>query len=278
MKINVGRENSGLVELYVEDIGFGSPVLLVHGWPLSSIVWERQVLALLMAGHRVITYDRRGFGRSSRPSVGYDFDTLAEDLNGVLTTLDVRDCVVVGYGMGCGEVVRYLGNYGADRIRGAAFFAPLPPCLAQMEDSSSGLSEDTLLDCRKRLADDRHGYLAQFLAEAYSVLNDCADGGLGISDAAFKFHCADASAGAVWAQLECLQSWATDFRDDLPRIGLPVMVVQGSRDRVMPVQLTGEPLAQAIATEPLLLVDSAPHGLLWTHVDEVNEALLRFAA
>jgi non-heme chloroperoxidase len=276
MRVKVGRENSTAIELQVDDLGCGPPVLLLHGWPLSSVVWEHQVQALLAAGHRVISYDRRGFGRSSRCSTGFDFDTLAEDLKCVLDSLDMRDAVLVGYGMGCGEIVRYLGTFGSERLRAAALVAPLPPFLRRSGSALNELDEPALEDLRSALLAQRHDFLEHFIDASCELEQDAA--GQGLSDAARRAMWIDAVDSGPAATLESLASWRSDFRDDLPRIGLPTLVLQGTADRMLPPAASGEPLAAAISGSRLELVAGAPHGLLWTHAAQVNAALLNFLA
>ncbi len=273
MKIDVGRENSGQIELHVDDHGFGPPVLLLHGWPVSSAIWEHQVPALLAAGRRVVTYDRRGFGRSSRAGGGYDGDTLADDLQRVLTVLDLRECALVGYAMGCGELARYLGNCGGERVRQAVFIAPVPPFLPQGADDPAGLSAARFDGLRAELQADRHAFLEQFLADACRS----AEGGEPLLGAAARRALwIDAIGAGPPAALGCLQAWQADFRDDLPRIGVPSLVLQGASDRILPPALTGVPLAAAIEGSQLQLIEGAPHTLLWSHADAVNRALVAF--
>lgn len=274
MRIDVGRENSTVIGLQVDDLGFGPPVLLLHGWPFSSRIWEPQVQALRHAGHRVVTCDRRGFGRSSRCSTGFDFDTLADDLRQVLEALDLRDCALVAHGMGCGEVLRYLGTYGGERLRAAVLVAPLPPVRPAAAAGGAGLDEGTLDMLRLALLARRHDVLEQFVDEGFAP-----------ADAPPAWRLGAATRRALWldaidtgpvALVESLQAWRCDFRDDLPRIGLPTLVLQGTADRLLPAALAGEPLAAGIGGAQLRLVSGAPHGLLWTHADAVNDALLGF--
>lgn len=261
MRIDVGRENSTVIELQVDDLGFGPPVLLLHGWPLSSRVWAPQLPALLAAGRRVITVDRRGFGRSTRCSQGFDLDTLADDLKCVLDRLDLADAVVVAHDLGAAELLRYLGSFGGERLRAAVLVAPPPPApptdglvLPAVEHAAAlrrwideACAPDTLAPDRRLGADARH-----------ALWLDAVDHGI----------------VALQEGLAALQ--AVDLRDDLPRIGLPVLVLQGGADRRWPAGSAAEPVAEAIAGARLQRIDGAPHGLLWTHADEVNAALLAF--
>lgn len=273
--ILVGRENSRPIELHYDDQGTGPPVVLIHGWPLGSDCWEKQTHALLDAGHRVIAYDRRGFGRSSRTVSGYDYDTLAEDLDRLLKVLDLRDAALVGYGMGAGEVTRYLGTFGSDRVSRAVLVAALPPLLFKANDASDGLDRSSLEDMRTALGKDRPAFLRTFLEQAHNF--DALAGTL-VSEESIRANWQFALHTSATGAFEGLAAWLTDFRDDLRRIDVPTLVIHGDADRVYPVQLTGLPLSQGIEGARLVVLQDAPHGLLWTHAQEVNAELIRFLA
>ncbi|MGZ3458867.1 MAG: alpha/beta fold hydrolase [Archangium sp.] len=271
--IQVGKENSGNIELYYEDHGSGQPVVLIHGWPLSGASWEKQLAALLEAGYRVITYDRRGFGRSSQPALGYDYDTFAKDLNALLTTLDLRDTVLVGFSMGTGECARYLGTYGSERVSKVAFIASVPPFLLKTPDNPRGVDASVFDGIKKSIARDRPAYLSEFLANFYNV--DVL-GGDRISDEAVRLSWNVAAGASPKGTLDCVQAWLTDFREDLPRIDVPALVIHGDADRILPLEATGTRLHEALEGSRFVLVKGGPHGLLWTHAEEVNHALLDF--
>src|SRR5512147_218463 len=222
--ITVGQENSSSIELYYEDHGAGTPVVLIHGWPLSGASWEKQVAALLAAGHRVITYDRRGFGRSSQPSVGYDYDTFAEDLNRLLTALDLRDVALVGFSMGGGEVARYLGTHGSDRVRKAVFIAGVPPFLLKTPDNPAGVDGSVFDGIKQAIAADRLAFLAEFLKNFYNV--DVLRG-TRISDQVVQQSWNVAAGASAKGSLDCVTAWYTDFRKDLPKIDVPTLVIHG---------------------------------------------------
>lgn len=271
--ITVGQENSGNIDLHYEDQGSGKPVILIHGWPLSGRSWEKQVPVLLEAGHRVITYDRRGFGDSSKPSFGYDYDTFAEDLHSIMTELDLRDVTLVGFSMGGGEVARYLGTYGSDRVSKAVFMAAVPPFLAKTADNPTGVEPSVFEGIKKALAADRPAFLSQFLANFYNV--DVL-GGKQISDEVVRLSWNIAATASPKGTLDCVSAWVTDFRKDLARIDVPTLVVHGDADRILPLAATATPTHEAVKGSRLVVVKGGPHGLNWTHADEVNRELLNF--
>jgi non-heme chloroperoxidase len=271
--VTAGQENSGAIQIYYEDHGSGPPVVLVHGYLLDGHSWEKQEAALLAAGYRVITYDRRGFGASSRPSVGYDYDTLATDLHVLLEQLDLRDAVLAGFCAGTGEVTRYLGTYGQRRVRAAALLAPLPPFLPRAEDNPDGIDRGVLDEFMAQITADRPAATKTYLDRSFNIDQL---GGVRVSDQAWQnsFHVAiGASAAAV---LGCAAAWLEDFRADLARITVPVLVVQGGQDRIMSPEATGNRLPGLLRSAQHVVVPDGPHALIWTHADQVNEALLGF--
>ncbi|MEU9416797.1 alpha/beta hydrolase [Streptomyces sp. NPDC048272] len=271
--IKVAEGNSAPVELYYEDHGRGRPVVLIHGWPLNGASWERQTAALLAAGHRVVTYDRRGFGRSDQPCDGYDYDTFAADLNEVLTALDLRDAVLVGFSMGSGEVTRYLGTYGSERIAKAVMIGVVPPFLLKTEDNPGGVDAAVFEGIEEAIRADRFAFLTAFLADFYNV---DALGGERISEEAVRASWNVAAGASAKGTLDCVRAWLTDFRADLPRIDVPTLIIHGDADRTLPIDATAIPLSKEIAGAELRVVEGGPHGLTWTHADEVNTALLAF--
>ncbi|WP_022929355.1 alpha/beta fold hydrolase [Patulibacter americanus] len=272
-RIAVGTEQSAPIEIHVEDQGAGQPVVLIHGFPLSGRSWEKQTIALLDAGYRVITYDRRGFGQSSQPTTGYDYDTFAADLDRLMTELDLRDVILVGFSMGTGEVTRYLGRYGSERVSRAVLMGVVPPFLKQTDDNPEGLQAEAVGGIVEAIKEDRLAYLTAFFQDFYNL-----DELLGtrISEEVVRdsWNVA-ASAGAV-ATYSCPPTWITDFRDDLPKIDVPTLVVHGDADRILPIGATARRLPALIADCELVEIPGAPHGLLWTHGAEVNQALLQF--
>jgi non-heme chloroperoxidase len=271
--ITVGEENSSTIDLYYEDHGTGRPVVLIHGWPLNGASWEKQVAALLDAGNRVITYDRRGFGASDKPAFGYDYDTFAADLDAVLTHLDLSDVVLVGFSMGTGEVTRYLGSYGSARIAKAVVLGVVPPFLLRTEDNPDGVDGSVFEGIQGAIRADRPAFISAFLADFYNV--DVL-GGDRVSDQVVQYSWNVGVSASAKATLDCVPAWLTDFRADLPKIDVPVLIVHGDADRTLPLAATAIPLSQRIAGARLVVLEGAPHGLIWTHAEEVNKELLAF--
>ena len=271
--LSVGKENSGDINLYYEDHGAGKPVVLIHGWPLSGQSWEKQTAALLAAGHRVITYDRRGFGLSDKPASGYDYDTLAGDLHQLITRLDLRGVTLAGFSMGGGEVARYLGKYGSERVKKAAFIAAIPPFLLKTPDNRLGVDGAVFEGIKQALVTDRLAFLAGFLANFYNV--DVLGGKL-ISDQVVQSSWNIASGASPKGTLDCVSAWLTDFRKDLAAINVPVLVVHGDADRIVPLAASAKRTQEAIKGSLLVVLEGAPHGLNWTHAEQLNRALLDF--
>ena len=273
--ITVGKENSCNIDLYYEDYGTGRPVVLIHGWPLSCRSWEKQVPALLHAGYRVIAYDRRGFGQSSRPASGYDYDTLADDLNAVMNKLDLRDAALVGFSMGGGEVARYLGRYGAERVKKAVFMAAVTPFLLKTPDNPAGLDGNIFAGIRQAISADRPAFLTSFLSNFYNLHMF---GGRKVSEEVVRLSWNIAAGASPQGTLDCVEAWLTDFREDLIGLELPTLVIHGDNDRILPFAATGSRTHEAVEGSRLMVVAGAPHGLNWTHADEVNRELLGFLA
>jgi non-heme chloroperoxidase len=271
--ITVGKENSGNIDIYYEDHGDGQPVVLIHGFPLNGHSWEKQVGVLLAKGYRVITYDRRGFGDSSQPSFGYDYDTFAADLNKLITELDLRDTVLVGFSMGTGEVTRYLSKYGSERISKAVLMAPVPPFLLKTDDNLEGVDRSVFDGIMKSIVADRPAYLSTFFKDFYNV--DVFHGAR-ISDDAIRLSWNVAAGASAKGTLDCVPSWLTDFRDDLPRIDVPTLIIQGDADRILPHHSTGARLPKLIKDSRLVVIPDGPHAINWTHADQVNSVLLDF--
>jgi non-heme chloroperoxidase len=271
--INVGQENSGNIDLYYEDHGKGKPVVLIHGWPLSGRSWEKQVPALFDAGYRVITYDRRGFGDSSKPTSGYDYDTFAQDLHKLVTKLDLREFALAGFSMGGGEVARYLGTYGTEGVSKAVFISSIPPFLLKTSDNPEGVDGTVFEGIKKAIVADRPAFLSQFLSNFYNV--DTLGGKL-ISDQAIQLSWNIAVGASPKGTLECVSAWLTDFRNDLKRIDIPTLVIHGDADRILPISATGKRTPEFVKGSKLVVVEGGPHGMTWTHAEKVNQALLDF--
>jgi pimeloyl-ACP methyl ester carboxylesterase len=273
--INVDKENSGSIDLYYEDHGQGKPIVLIHGWPLSGASWEKQVPVLVDAGYRVVTYDRRGFGNSSKPTTGYNYDTFADDLHKLMTKLDLRDAALVGFSMGGGEVARYLGSYGSKRVSRAVFMSSTTPFRLRTPDNPAGVESGVFEGIKKGLAADRPAFLSGFLAKFYNV--DSLKGRR-ISDEAVRLSWNIAAGASPKGTLDCVQAWLTDFRDDLKRIDVPTLVVHGDDDRILPLAGTGKRTQESVKGSRLVVIKGGPHGLNWTHAEEVNRELLSFLA
>jgi non-heme chloroperoxidase len=273
--VTVGTENGNDIDLYFEDHGSGPPVVLVHGYPLNGRSWERQERVLLAAGYRVINYDRRGFGLSSQPTIGYDYDTFAADLNALLEQLALDDVVLVGFSMGTGEVTRYLGNYGSARVRKAALLGAIPPFLLKTDDNPEGVPGDVFEGIKAAIVADRYAYFKDFFDNFYNV---DVFGGSRISEQAWQASFNVAAGASPYASYACVDSWLTDFRGDLPKIDVPTLVVHGTEDRILPYSATAQRLPALVADLRLVTVEGGPHNIAWTHPDEVNKPLLEFLA
>jgi len=274
--LTVGKENNADIELYYEDRGTGKPVLLIHGWPLSGASWERQTAALLASGHRVITYDRRGFGRSSAPSVGYDYDTLATDTYKLIEALDLHDVTLVGFSMGGGEVARYLGKYAEPgRVSKAVFMSSIVPALRKSGDNPDGVDPTVFDGIKQGIEADRFAFLEAFLKNFY---NKKLVGGTDISDEAIHASFNVGSASSYQAMLNCVDAWLEDFRADIAQIKIPTLVIHGDADQILPIDATGKRTAALIPGAEYHVVAGGPHGLNWTHATEVNKVLLAFIA
>ncbi|HEY6644055.1 alpha/beta hydrolase [Povalibacter sp.] len=271
--IKVGEENSTAIELYYEDIGSGSPVVLIHGWPLSGASWEKQIAALLKAGYRVITYDRRGFGRSSKPSTGYDYDTFAADLHQVLTTLHLQKVALVGFSMGTGEVTRYLARYGSERVSKAVLIGTLGPYLVKAGDNPQGVDAGVFESIRAGLKADRPTALLDFLHNFYNY--DVLGGKL-VSERVVEDNWNVAAGASALAIVRCVYAWLEDFRQDLRHNDIPTLILHGDADRILPPDASSRRQATMLANCKFVEIKDAPHGLIWTHASRINEELLSF--
>jgi pimeloyl-ACP methyl ester carboxylesterase len=271
--VTVGTENSTNVDLYYEDHGEGQPVVLIHGYPLDGHSWEKQSAALLAAGHRVITYDRRGFGQSSQPTTGYDYDTFAHDLKVVLDTLDLNDVVLVGFSMGTGEVARYVGTYGSARVAKVAFLASLEPFLLKTDDNPEGVPQEVFDGISAAVRADRYAYFTEFYKNFYNTDDNL---GTRLSEEALR-NSWNVAAGASWfASSAAVPTWVTDFRADIPKIDVPALILHGTADNILPIDATGRRFHKLLPAAKYVEIENAPHGLLWTHGDEVTKELLDF--
>ena len=271
--IKVGQENSSSIDLYYEDHGSGSPVVLIHGWPLSGASWEKQTAALLAAGHRVITYDRRGFGRSSKPATGYNYDTFAADLAAVLNALSLDKVDLVGFSMGTGEVTRYLGKYGSTRVRRAVLIGTLGPYLVKAPDNPEGVDPGNFKALKDALRRDRPAVLLQFLHNFYNwdVL-----GGKLVSERVVEDNWNVGAGASAIGTLACVDAWLEDFRSDTSKNDVPTLLLHGDSDRILPPDATSRRQVKLLKKGRLIELAGGPHGVLWTHAEEVNRALVEF--
>jgi pimeloyl-ACP methyl ester carboxylesterase len=274
--IKVGTENSTTTELYYEDHGSGQPVVLIHGYPLDGNSWERQSRELIAAGYRVITYDRRGFGQSSKVGAGYDYDTFAADLDTVLSTLDLRDVILVGFSMGTGELARYVKNHGHERVAKLAFLASLEPFLVAADDNPTGVPQSVFDGIRETAHADRFAWFTSFYQDFYNL-----DENLGsrISQEVVTASWNTATRSAPVAAYAVVSAWIEDFRADVEAVraaGKPSLILHGTKDNILPIDATARPFHKAFPEAEYVEIEGAPHGLLWTHADEVNKALLAF--
>jgi pimeloyl-ACP methyl ester carboxylesterase len=271
--VTVGKENSSGIDLYYEDHGAGKPVVLIHGYPLSGAAWEKQVPGLLDADFRVITYDRRGFGQSSKPTSGYNYDTFAEDLHRLVSHLGLREFSLVGFSMGGGEVARYIGRFGSKGVSKAVFISSVPPFLLKTQDNPEGVEGAVFDGIQKAVAADRYAFFTDFFKNFFN-----ADVFLGkrLSEQAIQ-ACWNLAAGAsATASFACVPAWHEDFRKDLSRIDVPTLVIHGDADRIVPFPASGARTAKMVKGANLVVVKNGPHCITWTHPDEVNSALLGF--
>jgi non-heme chloroperoxidase len=273
--ITVGKENSTAIELYYEDHGSGSPVVLIHGWPLSGASWEKQTAALLAAGHRVIAYDRRGFGRSSKPGTGYNYDTFAADLNTVLSTLNLNDVALVGFSMGSGEVTRYLGKFGSARVRKAVLIGTLGPYLVKAADNPDGVDASVFDGIKAAIRADRPAFLMEFLRNFY---NYDITGGKLVSERVLEDNWNVAAGASAIGTVLCVDCWIEDFRQDIAKNDVPTLILHGDADRILPPDATSRRQATMIKNVKFLELPGGPHGVLWTHADRINSELVSFLA
>jgi non-heme chloroperoxidase len=271
--ITVGEENSCPIDLYYEDHGSGPPVVMIHGFPYSSAAWQKQVSALLTAGYRTITYDRRGFGRSSQPATGYDYDTFAGDLAKLMMSMDLQGVTLIGHSMGTGEVTRYLSAYGSERVSKAVLISPIPPFLMKTSDNPEGLDKAMFDGFVQSIMNDLPAFSTEF---GKNFFNPDQNLGKRVSEDAMHAHWNIAVAASALGTAACVPTWLTDFRPDLPRVDVPVLIIQGDQDRVLPYPLTGKRLVDMLQGSRLMTLEGGPHGVPWTHADEINAELMTF--
>ena len=273
--ITVGQENSTAIELYYEDHGSGPVVVMLSGWPLDSRSWEPQIHDLLEAGNRVIVYDRRGFGKSSRPTVGYDFDTLAGDLDKLMSKLDLSDVTLIGFSLGTGELARYIGTYGTERLKSCVFIESLAPSFVKSEENPKGIDQAGVDATRQAILDDRPAWLTGLLGD-FLNLDDYL--GKRVSEETVRNNWnagAEASPIATWA---CVLTWLEDFHEDIARIDIPTLILHGTADRILSLEGQGQRLHAALPDAHYVEIEGGPHVMCVTHAKEVNRELLAFIA
>lgn len=271
--ITVGKENSSDIKIHYEDHGSGDALVLIHGYPFSGIAWEKEQARFLQEGYRVITYDRRGFGLSSKPAVGYDWDTFAQDLDKILTELDLNGVTLVGHSMGTGEVTRYLANFGSTRISKAVMVAPIPPFLLKTDDNPNGVEQKVFDGFKKAIEEDRYAFINEFLDNFYNQGKIVGRPDLSKEKLQADFNLAAISSPVAF--YECVNTWTDDFRDDIPKIDVPVLVIQGDADKILPFEVTGKILAEQTGAR-LKVISGGSHGIPWTHAEEISTEILSF--
>ena len=271
--ITVGKENSTDIHLYYEDHGSGDPVVLIHGYPLNGGSWEKQIPVLLEAGHRVIAYDRRGFGKSSQPATGYNYDTFAEDLHHLLTQLKLKHFTLVGFSMGGGEVARYVGKHGSKDMNKAVIIGGIPPFLLKTPDNPEGVDGSVFEGIKKAVAADRYAFFTEFFKNFYNT-----DVLLGkrVSEQAVQASWNVATISSATASLACVPTWHEDFRKDLTHLDVPTLVIHGDADRIVPLAASGQRTASLVKGAKLAVIKGGPHNVAWTHAEEVNAELVKF--
>ena len=269
-------EGQKTVSLYFEDYGEGKPVILIHGWPLSHRMWEYQTRVLIEAGHRVIAYDRRGFGDSDKPWDGYDYNTMSADLQALITALELQDVTLVGFSMGGGEVARYFGQYGGERIAKAVFVSAVTPYMLKTGDNPTGVDQSVFDEFKQNVKEDRIGFLEGF-NKLFVNHDKGVPGGTPVSDPALGYTLSIASYASPKATLDCITAFGeTDFRQDMSKIDVPTMFVHGDADQIVPLEVSATEAHKLVEGSRLEVLEGAPHGLIFTHTEKLNRLLLEF--
>ncbi|MGM0635143.1 MAG: alpha/beta fold hydrolase [Bacteroidota bacterium] len=267
-------EKGEAIKLNVQDYGEGQPIILVHGWPLSHRMWEHQVPALIAEGFRVITYDRRGFGDSSKPWNAYTYDDFAKDLNDIINTLDLKDVILAGFSMGGGELARYVGNYGTDRLSKLMFISSVAPFMLETEDNPNGVDASVFEGMKEGIAKDRPGFFSEFGKNFVNLEKNKER----VSEAQVNYNWYVASSASRKATLDCVDAFGkTDFRADCKKINIPTIIIHGDDDAIVPFEVSGKKAAELIPDSKLEVVKGAPHGITFTHYKELNKLMIDFA-
>jgi non-heme chloroperoxidase len=267
--LTVDSENSTDIRLHYEDHGSGNPIFLIHGYPFSGTAWEKQEARFLNEGYRVITYDRRGFGLSSKPSTGYDYDTFARDLDAIIRELDLAEVTLVGHSMGSGEITRYLGLFGSERVAQAVLVSPIPPFLLKTSDNPKGVEQKVFDGFKEAIKKDRYAFITQFLTNFYGL------GETKVSEEKLRADFNLAANSSPIAFYKCVDTWLTDFRGDLASFDVPCLIIHGDDDKILPFDVTAKILAEEISAR-LKVISGGSHGIPWTHGDEISEEILKF--
>jgi non-heme chloroperoxidase len=275
--VTVGKENKSDIKIHYTDHGQGEPLVLIHGYPFSGTAWEKEEAKFLEEGYRVITYDRRGFGLSSKPASGYNYDTFANDLDVLLNELSLRNVTLIGHSMGTGEITRYLGNYGAERVKSAVFISPIPPFILKTDDNPNGVDRDIFEGFKNKIQEDRYAFITEFLKNFYNLGLGNIFSGSHISDEKLRADFSLACSSSPFGFYKCVDTWLTDFRSDIPKITVPCLIIQGDKDQILPIEKTGEVLAKQL-TAKLAVIPGGSHGIPWTHADDICEEVLSFLA
>lgn len=260
-------------KLYVKDWGEGQPVILIHGWPLSADSWDEQAMAIAAAGYRAISYDRRGFGRSSQPWSGYDYDTLSDDLAAVIAYADAPNAIIIGFSMGGGEVARYMSRHNAKSVVKAALISSVVPFRLKTEDNPSGTEQKAFDKTASAINKDRAAFFTEFFNTFFGVGTP----GNNVSDELLRHMAAVAMQGSIRATLECLKAFSsTDFRPDLEHFKVPTLIIHGTEDKTVPIDASARLAAAGISQATLIEYENAPHGLFVTDKDKLTKDILAF--
>ncbi len=272
-KIEINSGSGGKINLSYNDYGSGKPVILIHGWPLSKEMWEYQLSALVDAGFRVIKYDRRGFGKSDKPWTGYDYDSLASDLKGLIDGLQLKDVSLVGFSMGGGEIARYFGKYGSENISKAVLISSVAPGMLKTTANPDGVPEEQFKEMMGGLKDDRIGFLADFGKTFFGInmVNHP------VSEPLLQYYLNLESHASAKATQDCMKAFAyTDFSEDVKKIDVPTLIIHGDADKIVPIDAAGRRAAKAIKNSRLIEYEGAPHGLFYTEKEKLNKDLVAF--
>jgi non-heme chloroperoxidase len=271
--ITSNQNNTGAVNIYYEDLGLGKPVVFIHGWPLSGSMWEYQLTQLPQQGLRCIAYDRRGFGKSDRPYGEYDYNTLAGDLKSLLDELDLNDVTLVGFSMGGGEIAKYFSLYGGARVSKVVLVSAVVPYMLKTEDNPEGVPSEVFDGMTKGMIDDRPGFMQSFNADFFGVTIMHKP----VSDAFMANSMVRVMDASPIATLKCAEAFATtDFRKDVITINVPTLIIHGDKDKTVPIKATGQESSKLIPGARFVVYEDAPHGLWYTHKEQLNQDLIDF--